>query len=74
MRMSATENQSGSTPYDLVIVGGSAGGLSVAISSLRSGLNRVRIVESETGVAFPDLVGPNQLDVGFGETVTSVDV
>ncbi len=59
--------------YDLVIVGGSAGGLSVAISSLRSGLDRVRIVESDNEVAFPHLVGPNQLDVGFGETVTSVD-
>ena len=41
--------------YDLVIVGGSAGGLSVAISSLRSGLDRVRIVESDNEVAFPHL-------------------
>ena len=60
--------------YDLVIVGGSASGLSVAVSSLRSGLGLIRIIESSTAVAFPELVGPNQLDVGYGETVSSVDV
>ncbi len=59
--------------YDLVVVGGSAGGLSTAISSLRSGLRRVRIIESSSRVALPDLIGPNQLDVGFGETVESID-
>ncbi len=42
--MASTGDQSGSTTYDLVIVGGSAGGISVAISSLRSGLERVRII------------------------------
>ncbi len=31
--------------YDLVVIGGSAGGLSVAISSLRSGLGLIRVVE-----------------------------
>ncbi len=62
-----------STAYDLVIVGGSAGGLSVAVSSLRSGLGAIRIVESGSAVAFPDLVGENQLDVGYGETVTSIE-
>ena len=59
--------------YDLVIVGGSAGGLSTAISSLRSGLRRVRTIESSSRVALPDLIGPNQLDVGFGETVESIE-
>ena len=66
-------DQEQAATYDLVIVGGSAGGLSTAISSLRSGLDRVRIVESDDEVAFPHLVGPNQLDVGFGETVTSIE-
>ena len=73
----AMDSSDGSTPnqlYDLVIVGGSAGGLSMAVSSLRSGLRRVRIIESSSRVALPDLIGPNQLDVGFGETITSVDV
>ncbi|MGA9279670.1 NAD(P)-binding domain-containing protein [Ilumatobacter sp.] len=60
--------------YDLVIIGGTAGGLSTAVSSLRSGLRRVRIIESSSRVALPDLIGPNQLDVGFGETVASIDV
>jgi ferredoxin--NADP+ reductase len=70
------DSSDGSTPnqlYDLVVVGGSAGGLSTAISSLRSGLRRVRIIESSSRVALPDLIGPNQLDVGFGETVESID-
>ena len=62
------------TVYDVIVIGGSASGLSVAISSLRSGLQRVRVVESASRVALPDLIGPNQLDVGFGETVSSVDV
>ena len=60
--------------YDLVIVGGSAGGLSVAVSSLRSGLGLIRIIDSGSAVVFPELVGENQLDVGFGESVSSIDV
>ncbi len=63
-----------SLTYDLVIVGGSAAGLSVAISSQRSGLKLVRIVEPSDRVAFGELVGENRLDVGFGERVSSVDV
>lgn len=59
--------------YDLLIVGGSAAGLSLAISSQRSGLSRVRIVEGGSSVVFPELVGENQLDVGYGETVLSID-
>lgn len=62
-----------STGYDLVIFGGNAAGLSLAISSQRSGLQRVRILEPGSSVAFPELVGEEQLDVGFGETVTAVD-
>ncbi|MEM7323677.1 MAG: NAD(P)-binding domain-containing protein [Actinomycetota bacterium] len=60
--------------YDLVIVGGTAGGLSVAISSGRSGIENVRIVEPGSTVAFPELVPENRLDIGYGETLTSVDV
>jgi ferredoxin--NADP+ reductase len=69
----AQNDSTPSTVYDLIVIGGSSGGLSVAISSLRSGLRRVRVVESSSRVALPDLIGPNQLDVGFGETVTSVE-
>lgn len=60
--------------YDLVIVGGNAGGLSLAISSQRSGLTRVRIVTAGSAVVFPDLVGEHQLDVGYGEVVSAIDV
>ena len=60
--------------YDLVIVGGTAPGLSVAISSLRSGLGLVRIVEESTAVAFPELAAENSLDIGYGETVTSIEL
>ena len=60
--------------YDLVISGGTAGGLSVAISSKRSGLGSVRVLEPTAGVAFPELIAENQLDVGHGETLVSVDL
>lgn len=60
--------------YDLVVIGGSAGGLSVAISSLRSGLGLVRIVEPSSSVVFPSLVAENQLDVGLGESVESIEL
>ena len=59
--------------YDIVIVGGTAGGLSVAVSSLRSGLGRIRIVESGHAVVFPELVGEHELDIGYGEPVVSVE-
>lgn len=58
--------------YDLVIVGGNAGGLSVAVSAQRSGVRRVRILEPSSAVAFSELVGEEQLDVGYGETVESI--
>ncbi|MEM9564820.1 MAG: ferredoxin--NADP reductase [Actinomycetota bacterium] len=60
--------------YDLVIIGGTAGGLSVAISSQRSGIEEVRIVEPGSTVAFPELVPENRLDIGYGERALSVAV
>ncbi len=60
--------------YDLVVIGGSAGGLSVAVSSLRSGLGLIRIVEPGNSVVFPSLVSENQLDIGLGETVQSIEL
>lgn len=71
-----SQHQTGSmvdTVYDLVVVGGTACGLSVAVSSQRSGL-RVRVVEPGTSVVFADLVGREALDVGFDETVTAIDL
>ncbi len=63
-----------SSTYDLVIIGGTAAGLSVAISSIRSGIELVRVIEPSDDVAFPELVPENRLDVGYGEQVTSIDV
>ena len=59
--------------YDLVVVGGSSGGLSVAITAQRGGLGRVRILEPSSAVAYTELIGEHQLDVGFGETVEAID-
>jgi ferredoxin--NADP+ reductase len=63
-----------SAAYNIVIVGGTAGAISVAISSQRAGLGLVRILEAGSSVAFDDLVGSEQLDIGYGESVTSVDL
>ncbi len=59
--------------YDLIVIGGSAGGLSVAISSIRSGLQRVRLIEPGNSVAFPELVPENQVEVGYGEQLVGID-
>jgi ferredoxin--NADP+ reductase len=71
--MTMKEGARSRADYDLVVVGGSAGGLSVAVSSLRSGLGLVRVLESGHSVVFPELVGPDELDVGYGEDVLDID-
>src|SRR2546421_6384953 len=58
--------------YDLVVVGGNSGGLSVAIAAQQGGLGRVRILEPSSAVAYTELIGEHQLDVGFGETVETI--
>jgi ferredoxin--NADP+ reductase len=60
--------------YELVVVGGNSGGLSVAIASQIGGIGRVRILEPSSAVAYTELIGEHQLDVGFGETVESIDL
>ncbi len=60
--------------YDLIVLGGTAGGLSVAVSSLRSGLSRVRVIVPEGSVAFPSLVPENKIEVGYREQILGVDV
>ncbi len=69
----ATDQVRRTSEYDLVVIGGMAAGLSLAISSQRSGL-RVRIVEPGLSVAYPDLVGREALDVGYGEPVEAVEL
>jgi len=60
--------------YDLVIIGGNAAGLSVAVALQQAGLQRVRILEAGSAIAFPELVGQHQLDIGYGEPAIAVDV
>ncbi|MCU1391819.1 MAG: Flavodoxin reductase family protein [Ilumatobacteraceae bacterium] len=60
--------------YDLVIIGGNSAGLSVAVALHAAGLQRVRILEAGSAIAFPELVSEHQLDVGYGEPAISVDV
>src|SRR3954465_380331 len=69
-----TSVTSSDAAYDLVVVGGNSGGLSVAISAQSGGLGRVRILEPSSAVAFTELIGEHQLDVGFGETVEHIDL
>jgi ferredoxin--NADP+ reductase len=60
--------------YDLVVVGGNTGGLSVAIAAQSGGLGRVRILEPSSAVAYTELIGEHQLDVGFGEGVETIEL
>ena len=59
--------------YDLIIVGGTVGGLSVAIATQEAGLSRVRIIEQGDAISFPELVPEHRLEVGYGEKLLSID-
>jgi len=60
--------------YDLIILGGTAGAISVAQSMLRAGVQRVRvIVPPGERVAFPELIPEHQIEVGYGESLTGID-
>lgn len=59
--------------YDLLIIGGSVGALSVAVALQEAGLERVRVICQERAIAFPELVPTHQLEVGYGEELLSVD-
>ncbi len=45
----------------------------MAISSLRSGLSRVRVIAPEGSVAFPGLVPENKIEVGYREQILAID-
>ena len=61
------------TVHDLVVIGSTAAGLSVAVDAQRAGLRLVRIIAEETALPFPELVSERQLDVGYGESIESID-
>lgn len=60
--------------HDLIVIGATAGGLSVAAGAHRAGIEKVVVIEPGAIVDFPDVLGQNHLAVSFGEVVTSVDV
>ena len=69
-----TTNNDDAVDYDLIVISGTAGGLSVAISMLGAGLSRVRvIVPPGEAIAFPDLIAENQVEVGYNEQVLGID-
>lgn len=59
-----------SASYDLVVIGGTAGGFSAA----NAGLGRVKILEPGPTVPFGAMVGPQAIDISFRESVTGVDL
>jgi ferredoxin--NADP+ reductase len=60
--------------HDLIVIGGNAGGLSAAVFARESGLERVAVLERGTTLALPGVAGEHGLDVGYGETVTAIDL
>ncbi len=62
------------TLHDLIIIGSTGGGLSVAVDAQRAGLSLVRVITEGSTVAFPELINERGLDVGYGESVLSIDL
>ncbi len=62
------------TSHDLIVIGATAGGLSVAEAARRAGVERVHLIERGQTVLMPDVISENELSVTFGEIVSSVDV
>ncbi len=58
--------------YDLVVIGGTAQGLSAAVLAKKASVGDIRIIEQGDSVVYPELVGQHSLEVGFGETVLEV--
>ena len=73
MSEDAAQETNDRAEYDLIVVGGTVGGLSVAISTQTAGLQRVRVIEQGSAIAFPELVPEHQLEVGYGEKLVSID-
>ncbi len=65
---------SGTTSHDLIIVGATAGGLSVAEGAHRAGLSRVHVIERGESVFMSEVISRNDLSISYGENVISIDV
>ena len=62
------------TTHDLIVIGATAGGLSVAEAAHRAGVERVHILERGESVLMPEVIGRNDLAIGYGEKVSLVDI
>lgn len=62
------------TTHDLIVIGATAGGLSVAEAASRAGIERVHILERGDSVLMPEVISRNDLAIGYGEKVHRVDI
>jgi len=62
------------TSHDLIVIGATAGGLSVAEAAHRAGIERVHILERGDSVLMPEVISRNDLAIGYGEKVSLIDI
>ncbi|MEM7095049.1 MAG: NAD(P)-binding domain-containing protein [Actinomycetota bacterium] len=62
-----------SLTHDLIVIGATAGGLSVAEGARRAGLANVLLLERGDSVPMPEILARNDLQIAYGEKVQSVD-
>ncbi len=58
--------------YDLIVVGGTLAGLSLAVKAREAGLARVLVIEPDESVAAPEVVGQHALTVEYQASPTAV--
>ncbi|HEY5728064.1 MAG TPA: FAD-binding protein, partial [Acidimicrobiia bacterium] len=57
--------------YDLIVVGGTLAGLSLAVKAREAGLARVLVIEPDESVAAPEVVGQHALTVEYQASPTA---
>jgi len=62
------------TTHDLIVIGATAGGLSVAEAAHRAGVGLVHILERGDSVLMPEVISRNDLAISYGEKVKLVDL
>lgn len=62
------------TTHDLIVIGATAAGLSVAEAAHRAGVEHVHIVERGDSVLMPEVISRNDLAISYGERVRLVDI
>jgi ferredoxin--NADP+ reductase len=58
--------------YDLIVVGGTLAGLSLAVKAREAGLTRVLVIEPDESVTAPDVVGQHALTVEYQASPTVI--